>query len=133
MSNPICLRCQKEQSDKNFCYTCFKEFRDIRESYEEFMRYPCLSNYTGDRCTFSLTGRNYYNQLWYKCATCFPSCGKGVCWFCAKDCQDKGHNLTFVYGSFFCDKGDALYERQLKASRPPPRPQRPKDKKCIIL
>ncbi len=133
MSNPICINCQKVQLDKNFCYYCFRDYAYLSGcSYEMMKGYPGLDHYDGE-CTYKTMGHNFYNQPYYRCRNCFPNYkNEGVCWSCADDCREKEHDLTLIYGPFFCDKGYELakeLERQKKIGSG----ETKKNHKCVIL
>jgi hypothetical protein len=62
-----------------------------------------------NKCTYTVTGKNFVQQKWYFCYTCGFVDSEGVCEGCANVCH-KGHSLSAVrgveYGSgFFCDCG----------------------------
>jgi len=147
MSNrdlPICLRCQKEQTDKHLCYICFRDLARNRATYEYVNSFQGLPDYKGDHCSYELTGRAFYNQPFYECPQCFPAdpASSCVCWFCANECREKGHHLQVMYGPGFCDKGDNiqrqkdLLEHQHKEAEKRRQRELKRDarqEKCIIL
>lgn len=58
-------------------------------------------------CTFTTTGPDFKNQIWYHCIDCGLDVTKGCCEVCAQICH-KGHQLIpSKHGSsaFFCDCG----------------------------
>jgi len=56
-------------------------------------------------CTFSLTGRSYRSQTYFRCRTCGLTGGEGVCEPCSRTCH-RGHDLSPpIHGNFFCDCG----------------------------
>lgn len=62
-----------------------------------------------NKCTYTVTGKNFVQQKWFFCYTCGFVDSEGVCEGCANVCH-KGHSLSAPrgvdYGSgFFCDCG----------------------------
>lgn len=58
-----------------------------------------------NKCTFTVTGRQYVTQTWYHCYTCGLVDSEGCCESCMKVCH-KGHKLSAPTSSqFFCDCG----------------------------
>ena len=58
-------------------------------------------------CTFNTTGPQFSIQKSYQCSTCYPEGNKGVCLFCAIECDENDHKLGEpIFSSFFCDKGN---------------------------
>ena len=60
-------------------------------------------------CTYTRTHRNFTNQWWFNCDTCFKSDNDGCCYHCAKFCLDNNHSITVRYSPFYCDKGPDNY------------------------
>ena len=57
-------------------------------------------------CTYLQTQRQYREQEWASCLTCFQSEQEGACLSCLSKCH-RGHMIGSVrYSNFFCDCGD---------------------------
>lgn len=66
---------------------------------------------TRDQCTFNRHQRDYIEQTWFECHTCWGGDSQfGCCWPCALDCH-RGHQIARHHdpstegGRFFCDCG----------------------------
>lgn len=58
-------------------------------------------------CTFSVTDREFAQQVWYTCRTCSSKDNAGCCMACANNCH-KGHKIVISPkspSSFYCDCG----------------------------
>ena len=79
-------------------------FQGDRQSLQK--KLIAVSSRPNHQCTFSVTGRCYIEQQWYRCRTCFEtSDNNGVCSACAARCH-QGHDLELHEESeFFCDCG----------------------------
>ena len=68
------------------------------------VRTPLMFNNINSHCTIESFGKNYIQQQWYNCLTCYnDDTTKGCCIFCMLKCH-KGHNLIGPnYSNFFCD------------------------------
>jgi len=68
----------------------------------------CVKN---NKCTFTVTKREFAPQKWYYCYSCGLVDSEGVCESCAAVCH-KNHKLSAVRSSkkFYCDCGDGAYD-----------------------
>jgi hypothetical protein len=68
----------------------------------------CVKN---NKCTFTVTKREFAPQKWYYCYTCGLVDSEGVCESCAAVCH-KNHKLSAVRSSkkFYCDCGAGAYD-----------------------
>jgi hypothetical protein len=67
----------------------------------------CVKN---NKCTFTVTKREFAAQKWYYCYTCGLVDSEGVCESCAAVCH-KTHKLSAIKSStkFYCDCGAGAY------------------------
>jgi len=67
----------------------------------------CVKN---NKCTFTVTKREFAPQKWYYCYTCGLVDSEGVCESCAAVCH-KNHKLSAIKSSkkFYCDCGAGAY------------------------
>lgn len=89
-----------------------------------------MSQQTNVPCTFSISRKDYVDQIWYNCYTCSKKNNLGVCYACAYQCH-KDHELGnrrgeiglqyWNTGGFFCDCGvGGNFPEVCKCYVPPP-------------
>jgi len=78
------------------------EMEDDNSKVEEQIKEAIKNN----KCTFTVTGKEYAHQKWYYCYTCGLVDTEGVCESCAAVCH-KNHKLSPIREStrFYCDCG----------------------------
>lgn len=89
-------------------------------------------------CSFCFTGKNYAQQIWYYCRTCYRNEQKGVCATCASVCHS-GHDVRFGSESrFYCDCSDR-YGMMCRCREQPqcppgsiPRKRKPRDEQLLL-
>lgn len=57
------------------------------------------------RCTFGVTGKDYANQTWYHCRTCWSGDNVGCCGACVLRCHAGHETAVAQTSSFYCDCG----------------------------
>ena len=111
-----CLSCWDEGSGYGCCVVCAKECHSghnlvSHESGDFFC--DCGANshkvtpkYSVDAvCTYTTTKKEYFNQWFYRCHTCFTESTKGCCSACVENCH-RGHNVEDSgMRNAFCDCG----------------------------
>ena len=111
-----CLSCWDEGSGYGCCVVCAEECHSghnlvSHESGDFFC--DCGANshkvtpkYSVDAvCTYTTTKKEYVNQWFYRCHTCFTESTKGCCSACVENCH-RGHNVEDSgMRNAFCDCG----------------------------
>lgn len=94
-------------------WTPREKYNQIKNMYKDCQIKTC---HDVGVCTFKITSKRLYQQVWYGCDTCWPeSKNKGCCESCMNVCH-KGHKIEEYkypcgtlnkskYGHFYCDCG----------------------------
>lgn len=105
-----CMTCWGQDSVFGCCEECangcHKNHKLIKQSYSPMI---CNCGHNGHRpnvCTYHTTGRNFKQQPFYFCATCFTDpISEGCCYQCMKNCHS-GHRTRYKgVCNAYCDCG----------------------------
>ena len=111
-----CLSCWDEESGYRCCVVCADECHSghnlVSHESGDFScdcganSHEVTPNYSIDAiCTYTTTKKEYIDQPFYQCHTCFTESNKGCCKACVENCH-RGHDIeNSEFPKAFCDCG----------------------------
>lgn len=92
-----------DQKTKHRLLTILDQMRDAKPAGSAKIRSAVFKNV----CTLTVTGKDFQDQSYFYCTTCWPEKDKGCCVSCAVNCHNHHALSQIMVGSFYCDCPDA--------------------------